>query len=831
MKYPLRSGYITKATNKYNNQPWYTTGEQGRIGEYNMIGLHTSYRLAPYPGVGKCAAKTIACPVGGAQQHLYNDYLSDEAKQALAEGRSLTKAQMVEAIQKAKATPGSRLQLLAASYAQHNMMMHGYLLNSVGASHEKLKNTASQLSGVRDRMKKITTERVGESDLSQNLVDAYGAEEGKQKFTELVSNPELQKQADAHKSVLSEYSRRYDMQTNSNPINNKVERDEDGKKIQDGESDKWYARAMGNTAKEADLKLQREELLTAGESIPDSLLAPEFKWGEGMQKKMEGALFIPNTSVKGKVEVGSGANKRIEERDVSFKELVKRKEYLDQQKANKESAQNRLAMMLAVSTNDRIRNGEALGDTITLTAHGRQVTAKIDYAVPNPEEIEKLPVELQEKITIPNSPTLTVSGLRAALEDGRITQEQFNALTNPSNELNIVSLRDIKAAAKKNSLKLPDPDPNKSPNNAKHMAQEMNKVLTNYAETVETFEEETGHSVGEEEKWVKESVKAVKDGIAEEYNTPNLNFIAGAEGRGAGTSIVQSTKHNIISAAAQEQVLGPEAFAALVKDYGKAKAKVDVKEMKKHLTPEQFDLCTGYGVKISDVKDPKLEAKEKKQAEQAAAKKQREADRKKAATAKRREAEAAKKRAAAERKKVATAKKREAEAAKKKAAAERKKAATAAKKATATKATTAKTATAKAAPAKKATAPKTAAPKVTTAKASAPKPAATKAAPAKKATAPKASAPKAPAAPKATTAKAAAKTATAKATAPKAPAAPKATPAAKQATTKTAAPKATAPKAAPAKKATAPKTATKPAATKATTAKAPAAPKAETPAS
>ena len=787
-----------------------------------MAGLHTSYRLAPYPGVGKCVAKTIACPVGGAQQHLYNDYLSDEAKQALAEGRQLTKAQMLEAIQKAKATPGSRLQLLAASYAQHNMMMHGYLLNSVGASHEKLKNKASQLSGVRNRMKKITAERVGESDLSQNLVDAYGEEEGGEKFRELVTSPELQKQADAHKSVLSEYSRRYDMQTNSNPINNKVERDEDGKKIQDGESDKWIARAMGNTAKEADLKLQREELLAAGESIPDSLLAPEFKWGEGMQKKMEGAVFIPNTSVKGKVEVGSGANKRIEERDVSFKELVKRKEFLDQQKANKESAQNRLAMMLVVSTNDRIRNGEALGDTITLTAHGRQVTAKIDYAVPNPEEIEKLPVELQEKITIPNSPTLTVSGLRAALEDGRITREEFNALTNPINELNIISMRDIKAAAKKNSLKLPDPDPNKSPNNAKHMAQEMNKVLTNYAETVETFEEETGHSVGQEENWVKESVKAVKDGIAEEYNTPNLNFIAGAEDRGAGTSIVQSTKHNIISAAAQEQILGPEAFAALVKDYGKAKAKVDVTEMKKHLTPEQFDLCTGYGVKISDVKDPKLEAKEKKQAEQAAAKKQREADRKKAATEKRREAEAAKKRAAAERKKAATAKKREAEAAKKRAAAERKKAATAAKKATATKAT----------PAKKATATKTAAPKAPAAK-PATKATAPKAAPAKKATtsakpttaksaAPKATVAKsatakAPAAPKATTAKATA---------------PKAAPARKAAAPKATATKTAAPKAAPAKKATAPKaTAAKPAATKATAPKAPAAPKAEAPAS
>lgn len=756
-----------------------------------MAGLHTSYRLAPYPGVGKCVAKTIACPVGGAQQHLYNDYLSDEAKQALAEGRSLTKAQMLEAIQKAKATPGSRLQLLAASYAQHNMMMHGYLLNSVGASHEKLKNTASQLSGIRDRMKKITTERVGESDLSQNLVDKYGAEEGKEKFTELVTNPELQKQADAHKSVLSEYARRYDMQTNSNPINNKVERDKDGKKIQDGESDKWIARAMGNTAKEADLKLQREELLAAGESIPDSLLAPEFKWGEGMQKKMEGAVFIPNTSVKGKVEVGSGANKRIEERDVSFKELAKRKEFLDQQKANKESTQNRLAMMLAVSTNDRIRNGEALGDTITLTAHGRQVTAKIDYAVPNPEEIEKLPVELQEKITIPNSPTLTVSGLRAALEDGRITQEEFNALTNPSNELNIISMRDIKAAAKKNSLKLPDPDPNKSPNNAKHMAQEMNKVLTNYAETVETFEEETGHSVAQEESWVKESVKAVKDGIAEEYNTPNLNFIAGAEDRGAGTSIVQSTRHNIISAAAQEQVLGPEAFAALVKDYGKAKAKVDVNEMKKHLTPEQFDLCTGYGVKISDVKDPKLVAKEKKQAEQAAAKKQREADRKKAATEKRREAERKKRAAAAEKRKAATAKKREAEAAKKRAAAERKKAATAAKKATATKAA----------------APKATATKAATAKAPATKPAATKA-----------TAPKAPAAKPA-----------AKATAPKAAPAKKATTSAKPATAKPAATKAAparkaaAPKAAPAKKATAPKAT----ATKATAPKAPAAPKAE----
>ena len=785
-----------------------------------MAGLHTSYRLAPYPGVGKCVAKTIACPVGGAQQHLYNDYLSDEAKQALAEGRSLTKAQMLEAIQKAKATPGSRLQLLAASYAQHNMMMHGYLLNSVGASHEKLKNTASQLSGIRDRMKKITTERVGESDLSQNLVDKYGAEEGKEKFTELVTNPELQKQADAHKSVLSEYARRYDMQTNSNPINNKVERDKDGKKIQDGESDKWIARAMGNTAKEADLKLQREELLAAGESIPDSLLAPEFKWGEGMQKKMEGAVFIPNTSVKGKVEVGSGANKRIEERDVSFKELAKRKEFLDQQKANKESTQNRLAMMLAVSTNDRIRNGEALGDTITLTAHGRQVTAKIDYAVPNPEEIEKLPVELQEKITIPNSPTLTVSGLRAALEDGRITQEEFNALTNPSNELNIISMRDIKAAAKKNSLKLPDPDPNKSPNNAKHMAQEMNKVLTNYAETVETFEEETGHSVAQEESWVKESVKAVKDGIAEEYNTPNLNFIAGAEDRGAGTSIVQSTRHNIISAAAQEQVLGPEAFAALVKDYGKAKAKVDVNEMKKHLTPEQFDLCTGYGVKISDVKDPKLVAKEKKQAEQAAAKKQREADRKKAATEKRREAERKKRAAAAEKRKAATAKKREAEAAKKRAAAERKKAATAAKKATAK------------APATKPAATKATAPKAPAAKPAA-KATAPKAAPAKKATTSAKPATAKPAAPKATTAKAPAapKATTAKATAPKATAA-KAAPARKAAAPKATATKTAAPKAAPAKKATAPRaTAAKPAATKATAPKAPAAPKAETPAS
>lgn len=70
-----------------------------------MAGLHTSYRLAPYPGVGKCVAKHVACPVGGAQQHLYNDYLSDEAKQALAEDRPLSKAQMLDAIQKAKATP------------------------------------------------------------------------------------------------------------------------------------------------------------------------------------------------------------------------------------------------------------------------------------------------------------------------------------------------------------------------------------------------------------------------------------------------------------------------------------------------------------------------------------------------------------------------------------------------------------------------------------------------------------------------------------------------------------------------------------------------------
>lgn len=766
-----------------------------------MAGLHTSYRLAPYPGVGKCVAKTIACPVGGAQQHLYNEYLSDEAKQALEEGRPLTKAQMLEAIQKAKATPGSRLQLAAAAVAQHNKMIHGYLLNSYSASFEKQKNKASKLSQIRRKMKKVTAERIGESDLSKNLVDKHGMAEGLVKFTELTNDKTLLDKADEHKTALSEYARRFDMETNSNPINDKKNREEPSK----GEkSTKWLERALvdANT-REARAARMRERFLKQGKPIPDILKDPKYQWGESMQKKMEGAVFIPNTSVKGKVEVGTGANKRIEERDVSFKELAKRKEFLDQQKANKKSAENHIETLLAFSANERIRNGEALGDSITLTAHNRQVTAKINYSVPVDEEIAKLPTELQEKITDPQSPALNSYGVRAALESGRITQEQYDALNNPSNELNIVSLRDMKAAAKKNSLKVPVPNPDKSPNNAKHMTSEINRALESYAETADTFEKETGHSMYQEEKWVKESVAAVKDGIAEEYNTPNLNFIAGAEGRGASTSIVQSTRNNLVSSEAQETILGPELYASLVKDFGIGKAKVNVDKMKEHLTKEQLDKCLGYGVRITDKKDPKLVAKEKKQAEQAAAKKQREADRKKAATAKRREAEAAKKRAAAERKKAAAAKKREAEAAKKRAAAERKKAATAAKKATATKA----------APARKATAPKATATKTATAKATAPK-----AAPAKKAT---------------TSAKpATAKSATPKATTAKAPAAPKATTAKPAATKAAPARKA----AAPAKKATAPKaTATKATAPKAPAAKpaakATAAPKAEAPAS
>lgn len=770
-----------------------------------MAGLHTSYRLAPYPGVGKCVAKHVACPVGGTQQHLYNDYLSDEAKQALAEDRPLSKAQMLDAIQKAKATPGSRLQIEAASLAQHNMMMHGYLLNSYAASFQKQKSKVSKLSQIRRKMKKVTAERVEASDLKQNLEDKYGMGEGLVKFTELTSDHRLLNKADEHKTALSEYARRFDMETNSHPINNKKNYEEPSK----GEkSDKWYARALGDAdTREARAARMRARLQAQGKPIPD-ILKPEYKWGEGMQRKMEGAVFIPDTSIKGKVEVGSGSNKRIEERDVSFKELAKRKEFVDQQKANKKSAQNHIETLLAFSANERIRNGEALGESITMTAHGRQVSAKINYSVPVDEEIEKLPTELQEKITDPATPTLTMDGVRAALESGRITQEQFDALSNPTNELNIISLRDMKAAAKKNSLKVPVPDPDKSVNNAKDMTSEIKRTLENYAETAETFEKETGgNSLYQEEKWVKESTKALKDGVAEKYNTPNLNFIAGAEDRGASTSIVQSTRNNLISSDSQKTVLGAELYDSLVKDFGIGKAKVNVDKMKEHLTKEQLDKCLGYGVSITDKKDPKLVAKEKKQAEQAAAKKQREADRKKAATAKRREAEAAKKRAAAERKKAATAKKREAEAAKKRAAAERKKAATAAKKATA-KAPAAKPAAKatapKAAPAKKATAPKTAAPKATTAKASAPKPAATKAAPAKKATTAKAPA---------------AKPATTKAATPKATTAKPAT--AKPAATK----------AAPAKKATAPKTAAKPAATKATAPKAPAAPKADAPAS
>lgn len=773
-----------------------------------MAGLHTSYRLAPYPGVGKCVAKHVACPVGGAQQHLYNEYLSDEAKQALAEDRPLSKAQMLDAIQKAKATPGSRLQIEAASLAQHNMMMHGYLLNSYAASFQKQKSKVSKLSQIRRKMKKVTAERVEASDLKQNLEDKYGMGEGLVKFTELTSDHRLLNKADEHKTALSEYARRFDMETNSHPINNKKNYEEPSK----GEkSDKWYARALGDAdTREARAARMRARLQAQGKPIPD-ILKPEYKWGEGMQRKMEGAVFIPDTSIKGKVEVGSGSNKRIEERDVSFKELAKRKEFVDQQKANKKSAQNHIETLLAFSANERIRNGEALGESITVTAHGRQVSAKINYSVPVDEEIEKLPTELQEKITDPATPTLTMDGVRAALDSGRITQEQFNALSNPTNELNIISLRDMKEADKKNSLKVPVPNPDKSVNNAKDMTSEIKRTLENYAETAETFEKETGgNSLYQEEKWVKESTKALKDGVAEKYNTPNLNFIAGAEDRGASTSIVQSTRNNLISSDSQKTVLGAELYDSLVKDFGIGKAKVNVDKMKEHLTKEQLDKCLGYGVSITDKKDPKLVAKEKKQAEQAAAKKQREADRKKAATAKRREAEAAKKRAAAERKKAATAKKREAEAAKKRAAAERKKAATAAKKASATKA----------APAKKATATKTAAPKAPAAK-PATKATAPKAAPTKKATTSAKPTTAKSTAPKAT----AAKTATAKATAPKA------APARKAAAPKATATKTAAPKAAPAKKATAPKTAAKPAATKATTAKAPAAPKAEAPAS
>ena len=305
-----------------------------------MAGLHTSYRLAPYPGVGKCVAKTIACPVGGAQQHLYNEYLSDEAKQALEEGRPLTKAQMLDAIQKAKATPGSRLQLAAAAVAQHNKMIHGYLLNSYSASFEKQKNKASKLSQIRRKMKKVTAERIGESDLSKNLVDKHGMAEGLVKFTELTNDKTLLDKADAHKTALSEYARRFDMETNSNPINDKKNREEPSK----GEkSTRWLERALVDAdTREARAARMRERLLKQGKPIPDILKNPQYQWGESMQKKMEGAVFIPNTSVKGKVEVGSGSNKRVEERDVSFKELAKRKEFLDQQKANKKSAENHI---------------------------------------------------------------------------------------------------------------------------------------------------------------------------------------------------------------------------------------------------------------------------------------------------------------------------------------------------------------------------------------------------------------------------------------------------------------------------------------------------------
>ena len=677
------------------------------------LAIHISPWLGPGPG--KCTADAGNCPFGGLTAHLATEYLDPSVHEALKNGKqnAATMHNIRDAMGAMMATEGNRLMVTQTTRSLVHDLVFNYNKNSLTARQiERTMNTFSEIKDFAQQREG----RLRRGTIVKGLKKSQGTKASRVMYEDIMTNPAYKDEADRRKKIIGVETYREDQESNLHPINK---------------------RKQNILAAEEERKAAMREQLINEEKIPESeipvALLPMGKT-EGQRKwaAVEHSQFLPDREFK------SSYTKRGKtvEGSVTVNELAAKQARVDQAERNRQKAEENIALLMAVSSNEDIRSGKALGKEITHTVDGRVVTAKIKQDVPIEEEIRKLPPELQSAIQVTNKPTLDNAAFATAMAQGLITPQEYEALTKVEPEVIIFSLDDMEKAAKENPIHITHASAlgDLNPNDPKDTTQAIVTTLEDFGRSENKYIEQHGYAPDTEKEHLNADKQIFRNAVGDKYGSPDINVMFGGEGEkegtiAAGSTVVQAVNRVPVSIEQQKKILGPK-YDALVQKLGVQTASFSAAKMKKKLPPEMLGRCLGAEVTITSKKAP------------------------------------AKKKAAGTAKKTVAKK----PAAKSSAS----KASTTAKKATSTS-TTKKTTAAKASTAK------AAAPKKTASAAS--KSTATKSTTARKPAAAKASSAAKPAT-KAPTAKAAPKAAAPKAEAPKT--APAATAEAPQATTKAA---------------------------------------------
>lgn len=680
------------------------------------LAIHISPWLGPGPG--KCTADAGNCPFGGLTAHLATEYLDPSVHEALKNGKqnAATMHNIRDAMGAMMATEGNRLMVTQTTRSLVHDLVFNYNKNSLTA--RQIERTMNTFSEIKDFAQK-REDRLRKSTIVKGLAKSQGTKPSRVMYEDIMTNQAYKDEADRRKKIIGVETYREDQESNLHPINK---------------------RKQNILAAEEERKAAMREQLIKEEKIPESeipvALLPMGKT-EGQRKwaAVEHSQFLPDREFK------SSYTKRGKtvEGSVTVNELAAKQARVDQAERNRQKAEENIALLMAVSSNEDIRSGKALGKEITHTVDGRVVTVKIKQDVPIEEEIRKLPPELQSAIQVTNKPTLDNAAFATAMAQGLITPQEYEALTKVEPEVIIFSLDDMEKAAKENPIHITHASAlgDLNPNDPKDTTQAIVTTLEDFGRSENKYIEQHGYAPDTEKEHLNADKQIFRNAVGDKYGSPDINVMFGGEGEkegtiAAGSTVVQAVNRVPVSIEQQKKILGPK-YDELVQKVGVQTASFSAAKMKKKLPPEMLSKCLGAEVTITSKKAP---AKKKKApAKKAAGTVKKTAAKKPAAKSTASKASTTAKKATS----TSTAKKTTAAKASTAKAAAPKKTASAASKSTATKSTTArKPAAAKASSAAK---PATKAPTAKAApKAAAPKAEAPKTAPAAPTEAPQATA-------------------------------------------------------------------------------------------
>lgn len=697
------------------------------------LAIHISPWLGPGPG--KCTADAGNCPFGGLTAHLATEYLDPSVHEALKNGKqnAATMHNIRDAMGAMMATEGNRLMVTQTTRSLVHDLVFNYNKNSLTA--RQIERTMNTFSEIKDFAQK-REDRLRKSTIVKGLAKSQGTKPSRVMYEDIMTNQAYKDEADRRKKIIGVETYREDQESNLHPINK---------------------RKQNILAAEEERKAAMREQLIKEEKIPESeipvALLPMGKT-EGQRKwaAVEHSQFLPDREFK------SSYTKRGKtvEGSVTVNELAAKQARVDQAERNRQKAEENIALLMAVSSNEDIRSGKALGKEITHTVDGRVVTAKIKQDVPIEEEIRKLPPELQSAIQVTNKPTLDNAAFATAMTQGLITPQEYEALTKVEPEVIIFSLDDMEKAAKENPIHITHASAlgDLNPNDPKDTTQAIVTTLEDFGRSENKYIEQHGYAPDTEKEHLNADKQIFRNAVSDKYGSPDINVMFGGEGEkegtiAAGSTVVQAVNRVPVSIEQQKKILGPK-YDELVQKLGVQTASFSAAKMKKKLPPEMLSKCLGAEVTITSKKAPAKKKAPVKKAAGAARKTAAKAPAKKAAASK----STAAKKTATKAAPKATSTARKTSATKSSTAATAKAAAPKKTASAASKASTAKSATARKPAAAKATTAKTTAGAAKKPATKAPAAKAAPKAPAAKAEAPK-TAPAAPATPAATEASAA----------------------------------------------------------------------------